>query len=229
MAKMQTYTFGENNWDADAALSKAFFDSLNCPIIDTQLVNEYDFTIQFDNSVILKSYGYANPGAHIAFIEHGVERSLYSYHGAYGSKIYTVVYNDKIFYLKYKGISYSNEVFVFLYNRVDNKKIYGIQYDSNSANINTILYKDYNTDIPYTKNVCMLSNGSAPEGWIAYMDHDCISSFNSQANTEFDKKLFDDPNFLATNFKTNEVGHIIQIGTKQYYMAGNHSIVEIED
>ena len=225
MAKMTTYTFGENNWNPDASLSKAFFDSLNCPLLNTTIVNDYDFTIQFDDSIILKSYGYGNPGAKITIIDHENEMKISDFHGAYGSKTYTVIYTDSMFFLRYKGISFQYEGYDFIYEKIDDKKIYGIEYGT-SMNISNLIYEDYIGRTKYQKNKPLITY-SVSSGTIDYLDHDAFLVYNYGDNRNPVKKILDDPNMLSTTTLTPR--QTISFGGKNYYVLGPNSIVEIEE
>jgi hypothetical protein len=224
MAKVEIYTFGSNDWNGDASISKAFFDSLNCPILQTMTLNDYDFIIQFDNSITLKSYGYGSPGAHIAIIDHDNEIKIGDFHGAYGSKTYTVIYNDNVFYLRYKGITYGYEGFDFFFEKIGDHKIYGIAWGT-GVNITNMIFNDYVTRMRYQRDIPLLTY-STPTNTLDYLNYDSLFTFHRGDNSNPVKKILDDPNCLATTMVTPRKK--ITFGGKYYYSLGPNTLIPLD-
>lgn len=232
MAKLATYTYGSNTWSpGDANLAVTFLNSLNCLLINVELLSEYNFQITFENGVILKAYGYGNPGSKLTVIDdsHEVTINQESCRN-WGSKTITVVYSDKIFYFRIKNSAYNSSA-QFLYEHIgDNRKLYSfVSGETGLTDQANICFYDYVTKCGYQRNVKTLTH-SVPSGTVDFTKYSGVFSMNYFSNTGQEAsmmfKVFDDPLLYActtiTKFQT------ITIDDKNYYTLSPNLLVELD-
>lgn len=214
MATVKKITYGTNNWDPDTATLKAFLDSLNCSLIETELLSEYNLLITIDDIISLKYYGYGNPGAKISIIINGVETDITNIGGAYGSKTIIVVCSDDFIYIDYTDRS---GCLYFCYEKINNENYYG--YNTNSGALLsdiTLINMENNTQYKHGARL----NYEYDVGYLEYAPDILFNELGTQ------RKL-DDPNFIACTTVTAK--QVITFNGKNYYSLSANVLVQMDD
>lgn len=214
MAQVKKFTFGENNWNADAALFKSYIDSLECPIIETELLTEYNLKIVIDETITITSYGYGNPGAHLSIEIGGAEVANITTHGAYGSKTFIICCSEKFVFIKSRSASYGDPIY-FAYEKIGDRKLWGYSTTS-GANISGVTLNDIDSALQYKHG--------------ARLNYACeIDRLDYAADVLFDSsniKAFEDPNFVATTTVT--VDEIVTFDSKNHFAVSPNVLAPLD-
>lgn len=217
MATVKKTTYGTNDWTPDAATGKAFFDTLNCSLIETALVDDDTFTVNIDDTVLLSFNGASDKRTITATID-GVTTTIATNqtYQTYGQKTFIVACSDNFVIIDLLG--YSNRRFYLCYEKINGNKYYGYANESNELYLSNITIKDLSNDAQY-KHAVRLNYLCD----IGYLDYAPEILFNN-AGTQ---KMFDDPNFIACSTVTAK--QVITFNGKNYYSLSANTLVQMDD
>lgn len=217
MATVKKITYGQAGWTPDAAQGKAFFDSFNCPIIETALLDPEIFTVNIDNTILLTFDGRSSARVITATID-GVTTTIGANqtYQTYGSKTFIVACSESMFYMDLDG--YSSYLYA-CYEKIEDTKLWGYLNENNSTRtLNNITLSNLNTSAQYKHGV-RLNYGTQ----IGYLDYTTEALFNS-GDTQIE---MNDPNFIACTSVTAK--QVITIEGKNYYTIGPNTLVELDE
>ena len=217
MAQVKKITYGAAGWTPDAAQGKAFFDSFNCPIIETELLDPEVFTVNIDNTVLLTFDGRSANRIITATID-GVTTTIGANqtYQTYGQKTFIVACSENFFYMDLHG--YSSYLYV-CYEKVEGSKLWGYVNENNSSRLlNDITLSDLDTSTQY-KHGARLGYGVQP----GYLDYASDVLFNS-AGTQ---KEAEDPNFVAITSVTAK--QVLTFDSKNYYALSANVCALLDD
>lgn len=218
MATVKKITYGTNDWTPDAAQGKAFFDSLNCPIIETELLDPEVFTVNIDNTILLTFDGRSANRVITATIN-GVTTTIGSNqtYQTYSVKTFIVACSETFFYMDFKG--YSNRYLYACYEKIEGNKLWGYFNDGNSTILlNNLTLTDLDTNVQY-KHGARLGYGVQP-GYLDYTNDVLFDPAGTQKEAE-------DPNFVAITSVTAK--QVLTFNGKNYYALSANVCALLDD
>lgn len=218
MAKLVQMSYGEESWDVsvgDASAGKAIFDSLNCPLIQTELISAYVFTVNIDDTVLLTFD--SSRSNHIVTSTYNEETSDVGYIQAAGTKEFTIVASNNFIAIEFQD--YYPRYWHLCYQKVNGIPYYGFEECSDLSDAKDI------------SNITFYSLDGGPQN-PHYMSS--ILSYKTKYDSiDYIKKDYifcnepiENPNCISTSYK--ESNTIITIDGKNYFMISNHSAIEID-
>ena len=211
-AKKTTYSssWTENN-------IKSFFDSLDCPLITTELISSASLTVHVNNIVDLKfDNGYSQ-------VTYNGTTTSYSVLNNNTSCTITAVYSSNLFYVQLCCNYDAGRRIAFLYEIIGNNNYFGAVGSGTGStsvhawySINAIPLTCVEDNVPYAHG--NLLNYSTSLGYIDYCADILLQSFTATNII--------DSNFMScTEVPTDQV---ITFNSQNYYTIGAHTLVPID-
>ena len=215
MAKVRKYTYGSNSWTPDASLGKAFFDSFNCPLIETTLVDSETFTVNIDNTVLL-SFNGSSAVRNITATIDGVTTEIGSgqTYQTYGSKTFIVTCSSSFIYIDFL-LTYTGKRLNVLYEKIGNLKYFG--YLNDNGNIQSFDIKNLGDGLNYKHGKRL--NYTCELDVLDYTS-DCIFLSDGQ------KTDVEDTNFVSCTDITAK--KVITFNGENYYALGTNILAHLD-
>jgi len=212
MAKVVKYTYGVAGWDGDAAIGKAFFDSLNCSLITaTSLIDDSTFSITIDNLMVLTFSGTSNTH-NVTLTYDGTTTDIGWIQNA-SSKTFTVSYSDNFIIIDFKD--YYPRYWYYVYEKINTHTYYGHYKDHSNNILSEIQLTDISTGLSYQHGSRI--KYSAPTGTIYY---------TGDALFEGTIKAVDDPNFVSCSTITAK--QVVSFREHNYYSIDPNILVPLD-
>jgi len=198
------------------ATYKAFFDSLNCPLLTTEISGS-DFYL-YVGAVADNIFKYVGPRSGNAMLYVKGTNVIGSGWGQDNVPI-TVCYTDKFFFMYTKNVASNIRGLSFFYEELDDMKLYGYSYSSSDNSfkpLDIIGLTDDVSGLQYIHSPRL--NYSAPAGYIDYVPNQL---FQSGIITNIN-----DTNFISCS--TVAANQSVTIAGKNYYSIGTNILTEVE-
>lgn len=190
---------------------KAFFDSLNCPLLSTE-INGNNFYLHVGDIFTFRGPYNGNAG----LIVKGTEVTQ----GGWGVDLpITVVYTDKLFFMYTKNSSANTRGLSFFYEELGDKILYGYVFSTSNNSFKPL------DIIPLTDDVSSLQYQHSPrlnyQAQTGYIDYAPQKLFSSGLITDIE-----DDNFIACSTVT--ANQVVSFEGKNYYSIGTNTLVELD-
>jgi hypothetical protein len=196
----------------DAPIGKAFFDSLNCPLIETELINNYTFTINIDNTILL-TLDDSTSVARVTSTYDGVTTEI-GYIQAAGNKVFTVTCSDTFLYIYF--VDYFPRPWYLCYEKIGDDKYYGTRRDDSGLTLSDITLTKLGTNETFIHG--KLLNYTVDVDCIDYLDNDILFSNGV--------KTLPDPNCIAIS--NSPVNSVITFNGYNYYTLSSNTAIQID-
>lgn len=220
MAKLVQISYGEESWEGDrlagydAAAGKSIFDSLNCPLIETELVNDYVFTVNIDNTVLL-TFDSSRSNCIVTSTYNGNTEEV-GYIQAAGTKELLIIASDTFIGIEFQD--YYPRYWHLCYQKVDGIPYYGFEECGE--------YKDL-VDL---SNIPLRNLVGEPADYymtniLQYKTDDDSIDYIKKGYIGFNEQI-ENLNYISTSYK--DCRTIVTIDGRNYFMISNHIAVEID-
>ena len=210
MGKVSKYTYGVSGWDGDADIGKAYFDSLNCPLItSTSLIDDSTFSITIDSIMVLTFMG-SQSNHKVTLTYDGTTTEIGWIQNA-SSKTFTVTYSDTFIYIDFKD--YYPRYWKYCYEKINNVGYYGTI--SGNYRYSEVLLTNLSTGLAYQHGIRI--KYAAPTGTIYYTTDALFAGTTKYVN---------DPNFVSCSTVT--ANQILTFRDNNYYSLDTNLLVHLD-
>lgn len=216
MATIKRVHYGGQGYSA--SIIKAFFDSLNCPLIEVSI--ESNATVLNVDNVVEVLFNFDAGRTQVRY--NGTTNS-YSIINRYNSLGLTALFNENIFYVQWNGEYGAGRRFCFLYEKIEGISYFGAVGSGTETgdfhawySIVDIPLTNVNNSITYAHGVIL--NYSVEQGYIHYTSDYLFSSGYKTSNA--------DVNFLTCS--SVPADHIITFESHNYYSIGANTLLRMD-